>query len=106
MKNDIGIEVCCDNCWFKCDCDSVVKKTCERNKKLLLFKPSTKAYKARIRELQEQQFTEEELQFIKRAVFEYSEMSDFDYKPILKKIEQTLKNLEVNLKLESKNNEQ
>lgn len=54
MKNELGIEIKCENCWFKYDCDSVVEKTCKRNGRNALFKPSTNAYKSRIRELQKQ----------------------------------------------------
>lgn len=60
------------------------------------------AYSKRIKELQEQQFTKEELQFIKNRLDECIEEWDvpdmvFMAHQILKKIEQTLKNLEGNL---------
>ena len=52
MKNELGIEVCCENCWFLLDCDNTVCKTCKIGWQHILFKPSTKAYKSRIKELQ------------------------------------------------------
>ena len=110
MKNELGIEVCCENCWHsssntwrangnKCELYEEDGKNVV-NTKRCRFWITNDVYESRIKELQEQKFTEEELQFIKRAVFEYSEMSDFDYKPILKKIDQTLKNLEKGLNYE------
>ena len=121
MKNELGIEVKCENClsgvnantccWYPEKDSSKIVST-----NLCHFKPYSKVIIARIKELQaklekyerdeggatfaellhevvtlrKQQFTTEELQFIKRAVLEYSEMSDFDYKPVNEKIERIL----------------
>jgi primosomal protein N'' len=86
MKNEFGIEVKCDNCL-----DS--QKFCRDNEaKCSSFIASVEAYKQRIKELQEQQFSEEELQFIKNRLDECIEAWDslemvFTAHQILKKIE-------------------
>lgn len=46
-----------------------------------------KYHEEQIQRLEEQQFTKEELLVIKQAISDYSEMSDFDYKPIWDKLE-------------------
>ena len=97
MKNELGIEVCCENCHNLFDC--YVYNLCENNER---FHPSCEALEKRIKELQEQQFTKEELQFIKNRLDECIEEWDvpdmvFMAHQILKKIEQTLKKSETNL---------
>ena len=125
MKNELGIEICGENCKGDVippyDCPKCGQKKCG-DENCQYFSPKTKLLKQRINELQErvedlkfclkmeglyssdyreylrnkikklesQQFTKEELQFIKRAVLEYSEMSDFDYKPVNEKIERII----------------
>jgi len=119
MKNELGIEICGENCKGDVipnyDCPKCGQKKCG-DENCQYFAPKERLLKQRITELQaklekyerdeggasfaellhevvmlrKQQFTKEELQFIKRAIFEYSEMSDFDYKPILDKVERIL----------------
>ena len=114
MKNELGIEVCCDNCYLKYDCNLPVENACRIDGQHLSFLPSIEASAKRIKELQEQvkelesennglneyyqqqQFTEEELQFIKNRLDECIEEWDvpemvFTAHQILKKIEQALK---------------
>lgn len=64
MKNELGIEVKCDNCYLKYDCNLPVENTCRINGQHLSFMPSIEASSNRIKELQEQQFTEDELHII------------------------------------------
>lgn len=102
MKNELGIEVCCENCYLNFDCNLLVEKNCIINGQYLSFLPSIEASSERIKELQQQQLTTEELQFIKNRLDECIEEWDvpdmvFMAHQILKKIEQTLKNLEENL---------
>lgn len=106
MKNELGIEVCCENCENAFDsCYGDKEEVCQ-SQDYCFFIATTEAYEKRIKELQELQFTEAELQFIKNRLDECIEEWDvpdmvFMAHQILKKIEQTLKNLEGNL-----NNEQ
>ncbi len=92
MKNELGIEVKCDNCWCKYDCDSVVEKTCKRNGRNALFKPSMNAYKSRIRELQKQPFTKAELSTIIEALKTAKE--EFAFCPEEKAFDEILKKTE------------
>ena len=105
MKNELGIEVCCYNCkhyngkgctWVEEDNKRVFKTS------RCWFLCDVVAYSKRIKELQEQQFTKEELQFIKNRLDECIEEWDvpdmvFMEHQILKKIEQTLKKSETKL---------
>ena len=96
MKNELGIEICCNNCYLNFDCNLPVENNCRINGQYLSFLPSIEASAKRIKELQEQQFTEEELQFIKNRLDDCIEEWDvpdmvFMAHQILKKIEQTLK---------------
>ena len=109
MKDELGIEICGENCKGDVipnyDCPKCGQKKCGYDN-CKYFSPKEKLLKQRIKELQEQQFTEAELQFIKNRLDECIEEWDvpdmvFIAHQILKKIEQTLKNLEGNL-----NNEQ
>lgn len=59
MKNELGIEVCCKNCTYHHPtnhrhCDACIDRD------LSDFCPSFLSLQARIKELQEQQFTEKE----------------------------------------------
>lgn len=107
MKNELGIEVCCENCERCCEMSIIlaqrklVRESCLKNKKAF-FKPFKFLLVARIKELQEQQFTKEELRFIKNRLDDVIEEWDvpdmvFMAHQILKKIEQTLKNSKENL---------
>ena len=92
MKNELGIEVKCENCYLKHDCNLPVENACRINGQHLSFLPSIEASSNRIKELQEQQFTKEELQFIKNRLDECIEEWDvpdmvFMAHQILKKIE-------------------
>lgn len=100
MKNELGIEVKCENCITD---GTVGYKHCVKCKEqnFCNFDANFQAYEQRIIELQEQQFTKEEFQFIKNRLDECIEEWDvpdmvFMAHQILKKIEQTLKNLEGN----------
>ena len=93
MKNELGIEVKCENCICSATnyrhCDACIDKVC--------FYPSYLILQSRIKELQEKEFSKEELQFIKDRLDECIEEWDvpdmvFMAHQILKKIEQTLKN--------------
>lgn len=96
MKNELGIEVCCKNCmYYKPQCAMKLENYCRKYNKIE-FRPRRLVYEARIKELQEQQFTEKELQFIKNRLNEIIEEWNvpeivFMAHKILKKIEQTLK---------------
>lgn len=92
MKNELGIEICCENCWIKYECDFVVKKTCKRNGLNALFKPSLNAYKSRIRELQKQPFTKAELSTIIDALQMAKE--EFAFCPEEKAFDEILKKTE------------
>ena len=128
MKNELGIEVKCDNCYLKFDCNLPIENACRINGQHLSFMPSIEACSTRIKELQkvmreeadaidlgvsalnkhyeeqiqrlqEQQFTEKELNSLQVALILAKD--EFDFTPadnLLKKIEQTLKNSEANLK--------
>lgn len=54
MKNELGIEVKCDNCWLKYDCNLPVENACRKDGEHLYFLPSIEASSNRIKELQEQ----------------------------------------------------
>lgn len=92
MKNELGIEVCCENCICNdptnyIHCDDCIDKAC--------FHPSYLILQSHIKELQEQQFTEKELNSLQVALILAKD--EFNFTPadnLLKKIEQTLKNLE------------
>lgn len=111
MKNELGIEVCCGFC-AKSFYSVSEMKDCEKNPNKH-FKPTDLIKTARIKELQEQvkelesenngvneyyqqqQFTEEELQFIKNRLDELIEEWDvpemvFMAHQILKKIERII----------------
>lgn len=120
MKNELGIEMCCENCENAFDgCYGDKEEVCQ-SQDYCFFVATTEAYKQRIKVLQQQvdelesennglneyyqqqQLTTEELQFIKNRLDECIEEWDvpemvFMAHQILKKIEQTLKNLEGNL---------
>lgn len=92
MKNEFGIEVKCENCYLKFDCNLPVENACRIDGQHLSFLPSIEASSNRIKELQEQRFTKEELQFIKNRLDECIEEWDvpemvFTAHEILKKIE-------------------
>ena len=57
MKNELGIEVKCDNCYLKFDCNLPIENACRINGQHLSFMPSIEACSTRIKELKEQQFT-------------------------------------------------
>ena len=102
MKNELGIEIKCENCWHsslntwlatgnKCELHGEDGKIVI-NTKRCRFWITNDAYEARIKELQEQQLTEKELQFIKNRLDECIEEWDvpdmvFMAHQILKKIE-------------------
>ena len=101
MKNELGIEVKCENCTYKHPSNYRLCDVC-LDRDLANFCSSYLSLQARIKELQEQRFTKEELQFIKNRLDECIEEWDvpdmvFMAHQILKKIEQTLKNSEGNL---------
>ena len=52
MKNELGIEMKCDNCYLKYDCNLPVENACRINGQHLSFLPSIEASSTRIRELQ------------------------------------------------------
>ena len=54
MKNELGIEACCKNCYLKFDCNLPVENACRINGEYLSFLPSIEASATRIIELQEQ----------------------------------------------------
>ena len=54
MKNELGIEVCCENCYLNFDCNLPVENACRINGEYLSFLPSIEASATRIKELQEQ----------------------------------------------------
>lgn len=67
MKNELGLEVCCENCIVKNSmCIGHTSLDCEicQKRGYALFNASIEAYKQRIKELQEQRFTEEELSYL------------------------------------------
>ena len=102
MKNELGIEVCCKNCKHEDDFHTTEEVEYCINNEYAMFKPTCKVLEARIKELQEQRFTKEELQFIKNRLDECIEEWDvpdmvFMAHQILKKIEQTLKKSETKL---------
>lgn len=106
MKNELRIEICGENCKGDVipnyDCPKCGQEKCG-DENCQYFTPKTKSLKQRIKELQEQQFTEKELQFIKNRLDECIEEWDvpdmvFMAHQILKKIEQIFKNSEANLK--------
>ena len=102
MKNELRIEMCCENCENAFDsCYGDKEEVCQ-SQDYCFFIATTEAYKQRIKKLQEQQFTKEELQFIKNRLDECIEEWDvpdivFMAHQILKKIEQTLKKSETKL---------
>lgn len=61
MKDKLGIKICCENC-LRDYCTWRHQLECKKGSKY--FMPSKEAYEARIKELQEQQFTEDELHII------------------------------------------
>ena len=63
MKNELGIEVCCENCTYN---NPVNYRHCDAciDKGLVDFCPSYLILQSRIKELQEQQFTKEDLSYI------------------------------------------
>lgn len=69
MKNELGIEICCDNCITD---GNAGYKHCEKCKKqnFANFDANFQACEARIKELQEQQFTWDELNTIKSIIIE------------------------------------
>jgi hypothetical protein len=52
MKNELGIEMCCENCYLKYDCNLPVENACRINGQYLSFLPSIEASSERIKELQ------------------------------------------------------
>lgn len=106
MKNELGIEICGENCKGDVipnyDCPKCGQEKCG-DESCQYFAPKTKSLKQRIKELQEQQFTREELNTIIDALQMAKEEFAFcpeekTFDEILKKIEQTFKNSESNLK--------
>ena len=59
-KNELGIDVKCNNCYLKYDCNLPVENACRINGQYLSFMPSIEASSNRIRALQEIVFTKEE----------------------------------------------
>lgn len=102
MKNELGIETCCENCENAFDsCYGDKEEVCQ-SQDYCFFIATTEAYKQRIKELQGQRLTMEEFNTIIDALQIAKE--EFAFCPeeelfgkISKKIEQTLKNSEINL---------
>ena len=81
MKNELGIEVKCENCL-----DS--QKFCRDNEaKCSSFIASVEAYKQRIKELQEQRFTKEEAEKIETFLTHGYQMMINKNKEIFSKLE-------------------
>jgi hypothetical protein len=92
MKNELGIEVCCENCYLNFDCNLLVEKNCIINGQYLSFLPSIEASSERIKELQAK--LEKYKQDEGDAGPFYEGFSEED----LDETEQSLKNSEGNLK--------
>ena len=54
MKNELGIEVKCANCYLKYDCNLQVEDNCRIDGQHLSFLPSIEVSSERIKELQEE----------------------------------------------------
>ena len=83
MKNELGIEVCCDNCEHLFDC--YVADLCE-DSNYLRFYPTTKVLKQRVIELQEQQFTEVEAEKVETFLTHGYQMMINENKEIFSKL--------------------
>ena len=104
MKNELGIEVSCVNCWNsslntwratgnKCELYNEDGKNVV-NTKRCHFWITDSAYEARIKELQENNFTEDELNTLKDILQDYFRVyttQHYRTQPLLNKIEQILK---------------
>ena len=112
MKNELGIEVCCYNCYLKHDCNLPVENACRIDGQHLSFLPSIEASSKRIKELQEQvkelesennglneyyqqqQFTEKELHIIKNMITillsHNLQLYELHLTPLLKKLERII----------------
>lgn len=92
MKNELGIEICCENC-LKDYCTGQHQLECKKVPKY--FVPTQEAYEIRIKELQEQQFTEDELKTLNGILQDYFRVyttQHYKTKPLLNKIERILNN--------------
>ena len=91
MKNELGIEVKCDNCYLKFDCNLPIENACRINGQHLSFMPSIEACSTRIKELQKvmceeadaidlgvsalNKHYEEQIQRLKKQVFTWDELN-------------------------------
>lgn len=98
MKNELGIEICGENCKGDVipnyDCAKCGQKKCG-DENCQYFAPKEKSLKQRIKELQEQQFTEDELKTLNGILQDYFRVyttQHYRTKPLLKKIERILNN--------------
>ena len=106
MTNELGIELKCENCERCCEMSIIhsqrkfVRGVCLKNKKVF-FKPLKFILVDRIKELQEQQFTEDELKTLKEALefgkdkFKFLWVEKL-FDESLKIVERILKNSEAN----------
>ena len=93
MKNELGIEVCCENCTYTYPANYRLCDDC-LGRDLADFCPSYLALQARIKELQENNFTEEELNILKDIIQDYFRVyttQHYRTQPLLNKVEQILK---------------
>lgn len=93
MKNELGIEVCCKNCiyYFRNDigrvlCDKGLENRC-KEVNLKVFRPRISKLEERIKELQEQQFTEKEAEKIETFLTHGYQMMINKNKKIFSKLE-------------------
>lgn len=100
MKNELGIKICGENCKGDVipnyDCPKCGQKKCG-DENCQYFAPKEKLLKQRIRELQEQQFTWDELNLIRNIIIEVKRVHHpryygFHPTPLLNKIERILNN--------------
>ena len=100
MKNELGIEVKCENCLYyfmndigKVWCDKEFETRCKK-KNLMLFQPRNAKLEKRVKELQEQQFTEKELHIIKNMIIillsHNQQLYELHLTPLLKKLERII----------------
>lgn len=100
MKNELGIKICCENCKHCTDNGNGCGLIEMPNDGIFgtrhcAFSPSKEAYEIRIKELQEQQFTEEELNTLNGILQDYFRVyttQHYRTKPLLNKIERILNN--------------
>ena len=97
MKDELGIEICGENCKGDVipnyDCPKCGQEKCGDDN-CQYFSPKEKLLKERIKELQENNFTEEELNTLKDILQDYFRVyttQHYRTQPLLNKIEQILK---------------